>query len=378
MFIKNFGLRILPYILLLVFINSDIIGQTTLTGNFMHNGVNRNYRLRLPKDHTTDEKIPLVFNLHGFTSNAIQQELYSGMNAIADVERFAVCYPNGVGNAWNVGWAFGSSADDVGFISLLIDDLISKYGFNQSKVYACGMSNGGFMSYKLACELSNKIVAIASVTGSMVPGAPAQCNPDNLVPIMEIHGTADNTVAYNGTPLISTAIPEILKFWQDKNECDVAPQIEMIPNINTTDNTTTEKHTYINCKNNKEVVHYKVLGGGHTWPGASISTGATSQDFNASATIWEFFNRYSLENTSNVLTTDTNQRTIILNNPASDNVNIRHLSDNQNMKLYNLQGQLSLQTQLNFGENSIQIGHLESGMYFVKVENQPTLKFIKI
>jgi polyhydroxybutyrate depolymerase len=378
MYIQKIGLRMLPIMILLLCVIVDIYGQTTITGNIMHNGVNRNYRLRLPKDHTIEEKIPLVFNLHGFTSNAVQQELYSGMNAVADVERFAVCYPNGVGNAWNVGWAFGSTADDVGFISLLIDDLVSKYGFNQNKVYACGMSNGGFMSYKLTCELNNKIAAIASVTGSMVPGATTICTPERLVPIMEIHGTDDNTVAYNGTPSVSLGIPEILKFWQNKNECDLDPIIEMIPNTNTSDNTTTEKHTYINCKDNKEVVHYKVIGGGHTWPGAAIAIGPTSQDFNASATIWDFFNRYSLENTSNLSAYNQTQQTAILNNPSSEYLNIHHFYGDGNMQIYDLHGRNIAQSLLNIGENQISIGHLESGIYFTKIGNQPTLKFIKI
>jgi polyhydroxybutyrate depolymerase len=364
--------------ILLLYFMVDINGQTTITGNIMHNGVNRNYRLRLPKDHTVDEKIPLVFNLHGFTSNAVQQELYSGMNAVADVQRFAVCYPNGIGNAWNVGWTFGSTADDVGFISLLIDDLVSKYGFNQNKVYACGMSNGGFMSYKLACELNNKIAAIASVTGSMVPGATTICTPERLVPVMEVHGTEDNTVAYNGTPSVSLGIPEILQFWQNKNECDEAPVIEMIPNTNTSDNTTTEKHTYINCKDNKEVVHYKVIGGGHTWPGAAIAIGPTSQDFNASATIWDFFNRFSLENTSSLSANNQTKKTAILNNPTSEYLNIHHFYGDGNMQIYDLHGRIIAQSLLNIGENQISIGHLESGIYFTKTGNQPTLKFIKI
>jgi len=374
---KNIA-RVLMCISLFFYLIAEANTQETITGNIMHNGINRNYRLRLPKNHSVNEQIPLVFNLHGFTSNAVQQELYSGMNTVADAERFAVCYPNGIGNAWNVGWTFGSSADDVGFISLLIDDLSTKYNLNKNKVYSCGMSNGGFMSYKLACELSDKIVAIASVTGSMTPGSTASCNPENLVPIMEIHGTEDNTVAYNGTANISIAIPTVLKFWQNKNECDLDPIIEMVPNINLSDNTTSEKHTYVNCKNDKEVVHYKVLGGAHTWPGTGIIVGITSQDFNASATIWAFFNRFSLQNTSNILSIDRNKPSIILSNPTQDGLNIRHFDESSAISIYNIQGQELIRSQLEVGENILSVQHLNSGMYFVKIENQPSLKFIKI
>ncbi len=357
---------------------ADASAQETITANITHNGIIRNYRLRLPKNHSVNEQIPLVFNFHGFTSNAIQQEVYSGMNEIADSERFAVCYPNGVGNAWNVGWAFGSTADDVGFISLLIDDLSVKYNFNKKKVYACGMSNGGFMSYKLACELSNKIAAIASVTGSMAPGTTALCNPINLVPIMEIHGTADNTVAYNGTAFVSISIPDLLKFWQNKNGCDLSPTIEMVPNINLLDNTTSEKYTYTNCKNDKELVHYKVSGGGHTWPGASISNGPTSQDFNASAVIWAFFNRYSLEGTSTVLDDKTLKASYITSNPVYDILFLHHYSAPREFQIFDGQGRFISQSIAETGQNEINVEQLNSGLYIIKMVNQPSLKFIKI
>lgn len=370
--------RLLFSLCILLYLFTELKAQETITGNIMHNGINRNYRLRLPKNHSVNEKIPLVFNLHGFTSNAIQQELYSGMNAVADVERFAVCYPNGVGSAWNVGWTFGSNADDVGFISLLIDDLSSKYNFNKNKVYSCGMSNGGFMSYKLACELNNKIAAIASVTGSMTPGATTLCNSENTVPIMEIHGTSDNTVAYNGTPSISISIPELLKFWQNKNGCDLNPIIEMVPNSNVGDNTTSERHTYVNCENGKEVIHYKVIGGGHTWPGAGITTGPTSQDFVASATIWEFFNRFTLDETSSVTDGKVTKPTIITLNPIHEKLFIRHHSIPTDIQIFNAQGYLIAKLTIDGGENEIDVAYLNRGLYYIQIENQPSLKFTKI
>ncbi|MBK8080095.1 MAG: hypothetical protein IPK25_07340 [Saprospiraceae bacterium] len=190
--------------------------QQTVSGTLTHDNVVRNYRLRLPKDHQKTEAIPLVFNFHGFTSNAGQQELYSGMNTLADKERFAVCYPNGINAAWNVGWSFGSTADDVGFTEAMIEKFVTDYGFDRNRIYACGMSNGGFFSYHLACNLSNKIAAVASVTGSMVPGTFEKCNPSVSVPVMEIHGTADDVVAYPGTPNVSLPLDSVMAFWSEK------------------------------------------------------------------------------------------------------------------------------------------------------------------
>ncbi|MFZ1705673.1 MAG: hypothetical protein WAT79_15085, partial [Saprospiraceae bacterium] len=112
--------------------------QQTISGTLQHGNIQRNYLLRLPKNFSANESIPLVFNFHGYSSNAQQQEFYSGMNVVADRERFAVCYPNGVNSAWNVGAFFGSSIDDVGFTSAMIEKFIVEYGFNKDRMYACG------------------------------------------------------------------------------------------------------------------------------------------------------------------------------------------------------------------------------------------------
>jgi len=276
-------------------VNFQILtAQSTKVGQLVHDGVNRDYRIYLPSNHDATTSLPLVINMHGYTSNATQQELYSGMNTTAEKEKFAVCYPNGINNAWNVGWAFGSNADDIGFLSTLIDELHSLYHIDLKRVYACGMSNGGFMSYRLACELPNKIAAIASVTGSMTQQALSSCTPGKAVPVMEIHGNADPIVNYNGTWPISVSINEVLKKWQTNNECNALPIVENVPNINNQDNASAEKWTYTNCQNDKKIIHIKVLNGGHTWPGSAISTGTTCQDFNASDEIWNFFKEYSL------------------------------------------------------------------------------------
>lgn len=349
--------------------------QTTITANITYKGQNRNYRLRLPANHDKNTAIPLVFNLHGFTSNAIEQEIYSGMNIIADTARFAVCYPNGISNAWNVGWSFGSTADDVGFISTLIDQLNSTYGIDKSRVYACGMSNGGFMSYRLACELNDRIAAIASVTGSMVQQAINSCKPGKSVPVMEIHGTADPVVNYNGTVNVSVAISKVLKFWQENNGCDINPTIEQVPNKSITDNTTAEKWTYTNCENNKKLIHYKITNGGHTWPGSIINNGTTSQDFNASEEIWKFFKQYSLDITSS--TNDEMVEEKIYPNPCQDFFSVYGHS-NSDFTIMNINCQKIYSGQMN--ENSMEVSTLgwSSGTYFIKIQTGLTSSIHKL
>lgn len=296
--------------------------QTTVTGSIVHNGLTRKYRLHLPPSQVRKERAPLIFSFHGFTSNASQQELLSGLNAVSDTAGVLVCYPEGINASWNVGWVFGSTADDVGFVSSLINHLDETYSIDENQVYACGMSNGGFMSYRLACQLSDRIAAIASVTGSMVPGAIAACKPGRPVPVMEIHGTADNIVNYNGTPSISSPIPDVLRFWQKNNGCDADPVKIPIPNINVNDGTTVEKWDYSSCQPHGPLVHFRVMNGTHTWPGSASQAVGTSQDIHATREIWQFFRQQSLPGTSGVSRDLSNLAVEAFPNPSAGTISV--------------------------------------------------------
>ena len=184
--------------------------QQTITASITHGGLQRDYILYVPANYTGTTAVPLLFNFHGYTSNATEQMWYGDFRAIADTAGFLIVHPegklDGSGNThFNVGWG-GSSINDVGFTSALIDSLLLDYSIDEDRVYSTGMSNGGFMSYQLACELSDRIAAIASVTGSMNMGWFNSCNPNHPMPIMEIHGTADGNVPY-------ATIPSIMDFW---------------------------------------------------------------------------------------------------------------------------------------------------------------------
>ncbi|MFT4537399.1 MAG: polyhydroxybutyrate depolymerase, partial [Saprospiraceae bacterium] len=208
----------LTFIVLISFVSSYISAQTT-TGTIQHDGLTRDYILHLPTGYDANESYPFVYNLHGFGSNAQQQQFYSAMDITADDNGFIVCYPNGIDNSWNVGWDFGSNADDVDFLLTLVDALAVDYNINYERLYSCGMSNGGFMSYKLACEKSDEFSAVASVTGSIVPSELAVCDPVRRIPVMQIHGTADPTVAYNGSN-IGAPIEDVVDFWVGNNACN--------------------------------------------------------------------------------------------------------------------------------------------------------------
>ena len=265
----------------------------------------------VPASYSPGNDLPLVLNFHVYTSNAWQQAFYSNFNTVADAEGFIIVYPDGTldnqgTTHWNVGWG-GSTVDDIGFTSALIDSISAEYSINQDRVYSTGMSNGGFMSYQLACELSDRIAAIASVTGSMNLGWFNSCNPNHPMPVMEIHGTLDPTVSYNASSF-TESIPDILDFWANFNNCNSTPIISNVPDIITTDGCTAEHQIWENGDNGATVEHYKIIDGEHTWPGALAIAGVTNQDINASEKIWEFFNKYDINglinstNTSNIST----------------------------------------------------------------------------
>ncbi len=280
---------------------APLLAQSTVSGTIVSGGLTREYRVYVPAAYRAGTPVPLLFNLHGFGSNNIEQENYGDFRPIADTANFLVVHPNGALNAlgvrdWNTFTAPGSGGvDDVAFISALLDKLRTEYSINPSRVYSTGMSNGGFMSYELACKLSPRIAAVASVTGSITTARLAACTPQHPTPILEIHGTNDTTVPYEGNALFAS-IPAVLQYWVNLNGCNPTPIVTVLPNLSTSDFSTVERSVWSGGRNGSVVHHLRILNGGHTWPGANInppfpaqsSTRPTNQDINASAEVWRF------------------------------------------------------------------------------------------
>jgi len=173
--------------------------QQTINASITHDGIERDYILYVPEIYDGSTAVPLVLNFHGFGSGASQQMFYGDFRDIADTEGFLLVHPEGttlIGNQfWNVGFpGLSSTIDDVGFTEALIDELATLYTIDLDRVYATGMSNGGFMSFLLACQLSEKIAAVASVTGSMTQDTFDDCNAQLPTPVLQIHGTEDDVV----------------------------------------------------------------------------------------------------------------------------------------------------------------------------------------
>lgn len=340
--------------------------QTTAY-TLQHDGETRSYRLFLPADYEPGDAIPLVLNLHGRGSNGLEQALYTGMNAVADTAGFAVCYPDGLDGEWNVGWSFGSRADDLGFLARLLDTLQANFGFDASRTYACGMSNGGFMSYVLACERAGSFAAVASVTGGMLATRRARCTPERPVPVMQIHGTDDPIVRYDGFASVNEPIEDTVEGWAAINGCGATPAATDLPDTRD-DGFTTERRVYGDCDGGAEVQLLVVDGGGHTWPGGAIDLGGTTDDFSASAEVWDFLSRFRRVGTSVVSDprdrADRTDRLEVWPNPVrGGQLSLKPAARGRVFEVFDAAGRLVRRVSVAAGGSMLDLGEVAPGVY---------------
>ncbi len=358
-----------------------VSAQTTLSKTMQFGGIARTYRLYIPASYNAGTPAPLVLNLHGYTSNNMQQEFYGDFRTIADTAGFILLHPNGTADQsnnlyWNAGFN-AAGPNDTGFLLALTDSISANYNINQGRIYSTGMSNGGIMSYYLACH-SNRFAAIASVTGTMTRANYAQCTPSKATPVMEIHGTADATVPYTGS---SSFIPidSVVKYWANYNQCNATPTVSNVPNINVVDGATAVRSVYSGGTNGTTVEHYKIVNGAHTWPGAPITIGVTCMDFSASKEIWRFFNQYRLTTTENMA--QNTPKIAISPNPTTDFITIK--SENNlkaTIEVVDLQGKIVQTGDFNGNTASISTQNLSNGFYILHIFSEKDAfqaKFIK-
>ena len=377
----------LTLIILCNFLYFTASAQQTINSSITHNGLQRDYILYIPANYTGTSEVPLLFNFHGYTSNATEQMWYGDFRAIADTAGFIIIHPEGTldntgTTHFNVGWG-ASTVDDVSFSEALIDSISSQYSINADRVYSTGMSNGGFMSFRLACELSDKIAGIASVTGSILPSTLTNCNSLHSMPIMQIHGTTDGTVPYLGATGWTEPIGSLVESWASFNNCTLVPQIDNIPDINLSDGSTVEKYSYLNGDNCSEVIHYKITNGDHTWPGTAFASAGTNYDINASKEIWNFLSQYDINGKINCGTAGINEEIStsslsVYPNPAINNLQIKGLETLKNMQsivITNLSGAIVLKTE-NI-ENGIDVSELSTGLYILQINQLSGVQAIR-
>jgi len=367
-------MRFITVLLLLLGCTFLSFSQQTINASISHDGIQRDYILYIPELYDGSTAVPLVLNFHGYGSNAAQQMFYGDFRDIADTEGFLLVHPEGttfIGDQfWNVGFpGLSSNIDDVGFTEALIDELATLYAIDLDRVYATGMSNGGFMSFLLACQLSEKIAAVASVTGSMTQDTFDDCNAQHPTPVLQIHGTDDGVVLYNGNNL-SIPIADVISYWVDFNNCETTPTTTTLPDVDVSDGSTIEHSVYEDGDNGITTEHMKVIGGGHTWPGSVINTAGTNQDIDASMEIWLFFSRFDINGPLSTDDFDNNQVTIYPN-PTQSKINLSlNYAKEVHYKLFSPLGKQLMTGTITSSNEEIDISHLPSNIYFLKLGNQ--------
>jgi polyhydroxybutyrate depolymerase len=257
-----------------------------------HDGQTRTFHVRLPDGHDNTTPLPVVLSFHGRAVNAASQEATSRFTALGSQEGFIVVYPQGLGSlpTWNAGVCCSDGLQDVydlGFVDALLDRLESDLCIDTSRVYANGLSAGGFMTYALACERSERFAAVASVAGmtGMFP-----CNPEREIPVFHFHGTDDGVVSYTGTGgLTVMSVDNNMASWASRNGCDAQPSVFLQD-----DDVTCEQWT--GCDAQSEVRLCTIDGGGHQWPGgvAVPLLGPLSDTIDATQMMWSFCRDFSL------------------------------------------------------------------------------------
>ena len=267
-------------------------GTVTLT----HAGIQYNSLVHVPPSYDGTKRTPLLLNWHGFGSNAIQQQIFAGANPTSDEQGFIIVYPESPDRSWAAGTCCSMfldgggmpDRDDVGFARALVAEISKLACIDSKRIYSTGMSNGGFMSHRLACEAADLFAAIAPVAGKM---GLASCMPSRPVPVIHFHGTADTTILYDSPALSGegVTVPEMMKRWADRDGCTKGPDTTYQMGSVTC-------QTWSQCTGGVLVSLCTAEGMEHCWPGTPFCPGdkPTTLDISATKDGWAFLKRFVL------------------------------------------------------------------------------------
>jgi polyhydroxybutyrate depolymerase len=277
------------------------VSNATEVWAFSWGGLSRSCVVDFPYSRAGQTGLPVVFVLHGYGATAASMRNYCLLDVLGDSVGFITVYPEAYNHRWNSGIGDNPTyptpdVDDVGFVSRIIDSLVTRFAIDTTRVYACGHSNGGFMSLKLAADLSDRIAAVASVSGVLTVSTAAGYTANRPVPVMMMHGTADQVVPYEGGMTGWESVGATVDFWREKDSCLLPPDSMVVPDRDTSDGSTVVEYTYRSSVSTARVELVKVIGGGHTWPGGSPypQFGETNYDIDADSVIWNFFTQASI------------------------------------------------------------------------------------
>lgn len=354
--------------------------QDYISETIQFDGLTREYSIYVPASYDGISSFPLLFNFHGGGGDIASQIAIADMSPIADTANFIVVYPQARqdpsdGNSFNWIPKTPGTFDDVPFISSLIDTIASNYQIDQTRIYACGYSLGGDMSFELGCKLSNRIAAIAPVARTMQANPNSFCSPVHPTGVLTILGTDDFISPYNGITFggveyyLSAAATH--SYWASHNNCNLTSTMSTV-------SSSVERYTWSTASGCAYVEELKVIGGGHDWPG---SFGNMTIDANIE--IWQFVSRYDINGLIGCTTTSINENNgqaenyKVFPNPFNQELTIEVKSAQANdFEIYNVIGELVISGKLNFQINTIDLSSLAPNVYIININNQ-SKKLIK-
>ncbi|MGK5061462.1 extracellular catalytic domain type 1 short-chain-length polyhydroxyalkanoate depolymerase [Janthinobacterium sp. LB3P112] len=276
-------------------LRSPVLAQVQ---SLQHKEDKRRYIVYTPAAYASapQQAFPVVFNFHGGGMSMAEHMLYTQMNKTAERHQFIVVYPQGIKQDWNVGFGMDylAGTDDVGFTQAMLSKLKQDYRIDDKRVYATGLSRGGFFVLRLAAELPQQFAAVASVGAPMPEPVLQQHKKTDKVGMLLIQGTADKVVLHEGKAASYLSAEATFDYWRRHNGiAGATPQPRLLPGPAGD----TTQVSWLEQDGGASVALLTVKEGGHTWPGADafnigLPIGKTTRAIDANEVIWEFFSKH--------------------------------------------------------------------------------------
>jgi polyhydroxybutyrate depolymerase len=376
------------FILFLGFQNS--LAQQNILDSLEHKEYQRKYMVHLPPGYSEVKDNPVVIFLHGGNGNYVTAQGFTRLNQVSNSNDFVVVYPQGYFEpaANSFVWADGRSTgadkagiDDVGFLDKLVKTLTNEYVIDSSRMYLCGFSNGSFMTQRMAFESETNFAAMGTLGGTLDSNLLVNSKPGKAIAMMYVFGMEDPFVPYEGGTVTGsttnpvTGVENAVRFWVENNNCKSELDSVDLEDLNKEDNSTVTVFEYTDCDCDADVIFYKIVGGGHTWPGVEIVEqepllGETNEDINAGEELWKFFRKHvACEVTSVDYREESN--IFLYPNPANEYVKIVGIKEiGFKYYVFDIFGNILLEGITGNDEFRIDLSGLSSGVYFVNLGNQ--------
>ena len=365
------------------------------TQNLDVNGTARTYLEYLPAGFDAATSLPLVLSFHGGGGNAQDQLNIADLRNRADEDGFVLVYPSAIpdpndggGTNWQVvvsgtlPFTQPNPHSDIDFIEALIDELAVTRNIDTERVYAMGYSNGGGFTFDLACRLNDKITGIGVVARTMYAESFSSCNVVHPTPVVTILGTSDFISAYDGVVYEGTLYyhsnDEVNNYWIGAGGLEETPVITDVPNVSTNDGSTAELYTWTSSDGCHELLHYKVNGGDHDWPGTF-----GNMDFVSHDVIWETLSQHDMDGridcgTSSTSETAGPEKVVLYPNPASDKLQIvgfeaLGIEVGDAVEVRDMQGRLCSDVALRDG--ALDVSEWPTGLYILHMSGHRPVRF---